>query len=583
MEINNTAKVAITNYAIDRAKESTEKAVREALGTDAEVKVEYPPENIPADLAIPCFIYSKKLKKAPALIAGEIAEKINASSGDFIEKAEAVGGYLNVTLNKNKLFTEIFQDFRSYGELYGNSDIGMGKTVIIDYSSPNIAKPFSVGNIRSTIIGQAIYNILKAVGYKTIGDNHLGDWGTQFGKLIYAYKIWGNEEKVRNNPISELLDLYVKFHAEAKTNPSIEDEARRCFRELENGDPDAVRLWKWFVDISLNEFEKIYKRLGVKFEYVLGESFYNDKTNETVRMIEDAGIAERDADGALLVRLDSVGIDTPLLIRKSDGATLYATRDLAALIYRIKEFDPEMILYVVGSEQKLHFRQCFKVIEMLRFRTRCEHIDFGMVSLKEGKMSTREGRVIFFEDVLEEAYGRAREILLEKRPELDPEERDKIAEVVGIGAVKFNDLSQSRIKNVVFDWDRMLSFDGDTAPYLQYSYARVCSILRKAKNLSLQADFLPELLNDEPEIKLVKNLAKFPEVVRSAAHEFAPHLIAQYLLDLSGKFTTFYQSCPVLKTGNALITSARLGLIKAYALIVRRGLNLLGIDVLERM
>jgi arginyl-tRNA synthetase len=332
--------------------------------------------------------------------------------------------------------------------------------------------------------------------------------------------------------------------------------------------------------VSLSEFQKIYDRLKVKFDYILGESFYNDKTGEVIELTEKLPEAERDPQGLLLVRLDKFGIDTPILLQRSDGATLYSTRDLASLLYRIRNFNPDLLVYVVGGEQKLHFQQVFQVLEMLGYHPEKVHVDFGLVSLKEGKMSTREGRVIFFEDLLEEAHNRALDILREKRPELEPTERDKIAEVVGIGAIKFNDLSQTRVKNIVFDWDKMLSFDGDTAPYLQYSYARVQSILKKA---GMEPEFNPGLLKEKEEINLVKSLSRFPEAIRESAEGFYPHVISQYLLETARVFTAFYQSIRVLDDENKGLVRARLALIKSYAVVIRKGLALLGIDVLERM
>jgi arginyl-tRNA synthetase len=575
----------LSEYAIDREKKHVETLVKSAMGNDEPVKIEYPPGNIEGDLAIPCFTYAKTLRKAPPLIAKELAEKINVMNDEHIESAVTAGGYLNIILRKDRFINEVFKDFRNYGDNYGISGGGKDQTVIIEYSSPNVAKPFSVGNIRSTIIGQAVRNIFDMLGYKTISINHIGDWGTQFGKLIYAYQMWGNENKVRENPIRELLALYVRFHQELKTlTPEevnrMEDEARRRFKLLEEGNEECTHLWKWFIEVSLSEFQKIYDRLNVKFDYVLGESFYNDKTDEVIRSVEELPDAERDPDGLLLVKLDKYSIDTPILLQRSDGATLYATRDMAALLYRIRQFAPNLIVYVVGGEQKLHFQQVFQTLELLGYHSDKVHVDFGLVSLKEGKMSTREGRVIFFEDLLQEAYNRALAILAEKRPELEPEERAKIAEVVGIGAIKFNDLSQNRVKNIVFDWDKMLSFDGDTAPYLQYSYARVQSILRKA---GVNPEYKPELLKEKEEIELIKALAKFPETIRDAAEGFYPHIISQYLLDTARIFTAFYQAIRVLDEKNRDLTAARLGLIESYSRVIKKGLDMLGIDVIERM
>jgi len=568
------------SYAINRAKDRVRQIVRDNLEKDVEVTIEYPPPEIEADLAIPCFPYARILKKAPAKISQEIAQKTELKKDDFIEKIESVGGYLNFFLNKNRLLKEVFTDFENYGQEYGSSNVGKGKTMVIDYSSPNLAKPFSVGNVRSTIIGQAIYNIYKTLGYRVIGINHLGDWGTQFGKLIYACQRWGVAERIEKNPTRELYLLYVRFHEESEEHPEIEEEARKYFKRLESGDPEIKKIWEKLVQLSMEELKRTYHKLGIEFDLYLGESFYNDKTSEAIQLVEKSGIAKRDEDGALLVPLEEYGISTPLLLQKSDGATLYATREIASLLYRMKEFEPDLLIYVVGGEQKLHFQQCFKVLELLGFDVQAVHVDFGLVSLKDGKMSTRQGRVIFLEDLLKESYDRVMQILDEKRPDLTPEEKVHIAEVVGYGAIIFNDLSQNRIKNVVFDWDRMLSFDGDTAPYLQYSYARTRSILRKA---DVEPQYIPLLLTEQREIDLVKSLARFPEYIRTAAENFAPHFIAQYLLDISKQFSAFYQEIPVLKAGDKELVKARLGLIKAYSMVIKEGLSLLGIEVLERM
>lgn len=585
------------SYAIDRARRVIAGKIAAALelefnpDTDKPMlegnlndQLREPPPGIEAHFALPCFPFARLLRKSPVKIAEELAEKIPVEKDGYIEKLEPLMGYLNVTLNRSRMNREVFGDFDKYGDDYGNSADGKGMTVVIDYSSPNIAKPFSVGNIRSTIIGHAIYNIYKALGYNMVGDNHLGDWGTQFGKLIYAYRMWGDDEKIRENPIQELLSLYVRFHQEAEkddeTGRSMEEEARRYFKMLEDGDGEMTRIWKWFVDLSMQEFNNIYNRLGIRFDHALGESFYNDKTDEVVELIKEKGIGIQEEDGPFLVRLEEHGISTPLLVQKKDGATLYATRDLAGLLYRIREFKPHLIIYVVGSEQKLHFKQCFKTMELLGYDTRCAHVDFGLVSLPEGKMSTRKGRVIFFEDVMEEAVERIRKFLMENRPDLPQEEREKIAETVGIGAVVFNDLFQSRVNNIVFDWDTMLSLDGDTAPYLQYSYARVQSILRKSDTAG---SFNPELLQEEEEFALVRKLAWFPEIIHNAAEGFSPHTIAQYLVETARVFTAFYNKIPVLKAGDDQLVKARLELLKIYAIVIRKGLEILGIRVLDRM
>ena len=581
------------SYATDRAKEEITAKIEEALDADVQLDLRIPPSHISADYAIPCFPFAKTLRKSPMIIAKELAENIKFDKNSFIAKTEELKGYLNIYLNREKMVSEIFKDLENFGDNYGASKDGEGKTVVIDYSSPNIAKPFSVGNIRSTIIGAAIVNIYRTIGYNVIGDNHLGDWGTQFGKLIYAYQMWGDDEKIKKNPIPELLALYVRFHEEAGSNEEeengdtddsavnpMEEEARQRFKMLENGAPEMTRIWKWFVQISLDEFNKIYDRLGIKFEYALGESFYRDKTDEVIREVKEKNLGFQEPDGPYLVPLEDQGIPTPLLLQKKDGATLYATRDLAGLIYRVREFSPDLIIYVVGSEQKLHFKQCFKVIEMLGYDARCVHVDFGLVSLKEGKMSTRKGRVVFFDDVLEEAKKRVLGILEEKRPDLSEEEKNEIAEVVGIGAVKFNDLAQNRIKNVVFDWDKMLSFDGDTAPYLQYSYARVMSMVRKYKG---EFKVNPALLKTDEEFELVRRLSWFPDMIKDASESFSPHTIAQYLLETARVFTDFYSKIPILKAESEELADSRIALAKAYADVLKKGLSILGIKTLARM
>jgi len=594
------------NYAMERAKADIKEKILNALtGSlpngkipgDLNIELRIPPPNIDGHLSFPCFPLAKILRKSPIIIAKELVQNIPIEKGGYIDQLEDVRGYMNIFLNRERINREVFADFEKYGENYGNSQNGKGKTVVIDFSSPNIAKPFSVGNVRSTTIGDSISRIYEAMGWSVIRDNHLGDWGTQFGKLLYAYELWGDDEKIKRDPITELLNLYVKFHKEVEgetpdefdsvesaieknENPMLE-EARKRFRLLEENDPEMTRRWRWFVELSMSEFNKIYDKLNVKFDYNFGESFYSDKMDEVIDLLEESGVSRQEKDGSLIVPLEKEGISTPLLIRKKDGATLYATRELATLIYRIREFNPDLILYVVGSEQKLHFKQCFKVIEMLGFKTPCRHIDFGLVSLKEGKMSARKGRVVFFDRVMDEGFQKAREILEEKRPDLSDEKKEEIARVVSVGAIKFNDLAQNRIKNIIFDWDKMLSFEGDTAPYLQYSYARVQSILRKKVNLDIEVH--PEMLVEDEEFELIRRLSWFPGIVKEAGNNFAPHIIARYLLESARIFTVFYSNVPVLKAHSKKLMISRLALIKAYAIVIKKGLSLLGIDVLNRM
>ncbi|MCD4785827.1 MAG: arginine--tRNA ligase [Candidatus Eremiobacteraeota bacterium] len=591
----------VENYAIERAKQNirdkiitglgkdfTIEKARKVLGENFDIELRIPPPNIEGHLSFPCFPLAKILRKSPMIIAKELADTIPIEKDGYIDHLKEVKGFLNIFLNRERFNREIFMDFEKYGDDYGNSMEGKGKTVVIDLSSPNVAKPFSVGNVRSTTIGDSISRIYKALGWNVINDNHLGDWGTQFGKLLYAYEVWGDNEKIGKDPINELLKLYVRFHNEMEgkgsddgesENPML-TEARKRFKLLEDKDPEMTRIWSWFVDLSMREFNKIYDRLDVKFDYNFGESFYSDKTDEVIDLLEESGIATREEDGSLVVPLDKEGISTPALIQKKDGATLYATRELATIIYRIRRFQPDLIIYVVGSEQKLHFNQCFKVMEMLGFKTRCAHVDFGLVSLKEGKMSARKGRVVFFDRVMAEGFQKALEILKEKRPDLPEEEKIEIARVVSVGAIKFNDLAQNRVKNVVFDWDNMLSFEGDTAPYLQYSYARVQSILRKA---DVEIEIYPELLKENEEFDLIRKLSRFPETIKEAGNNFAPHIIAQYLLEIARAFSVFYGKIPVLKAPGKKLMMSRLALIRAYADVIKRSLSLLGIDTLSRM
>ncbi len=570
------------DYAIYDIKDRITELLHKLVDFEAPVTIEYPPSNIDADLAIPCFPFARILRNAPPKIAGELAQKLNEINSPLIEEAQAVGGYLNIALNRAELIRLFFQEYLAKKDEYGKSEVGKEKNIVIDYSHPNIAKPFSVGNIRSSIIGQAIYNLYFTLGYNVIGVNHLGDWGTQFGKLIYAYQTWGDEETVKRNPIKELLKLYVRFHKKAKEDETgkLEEEARKRFRLLEQGDEEIHRLWQWFVDLSLQEFNKIYDKLGMKFDYYTGESFYNDKLSEVVNILEEKNIGIRDEDGALVVRLEDYGIETPLLVVKSDGASLYATRELAALLHRTRAYTPELIIYVVGAAQKHQFQQCCRSFELMGVGTPSGTLAFGMVSLRGGKRSTRGCRVVFFEDVMKQADDRAIKLMNEKRPDLPEPERKHIAEIVAVGAIKFNDLSQNRTKDIVFDWDKMLSFEGNTAPYLQYSYARVKSILRKAQ---VEPEYSPGLLKEEQEKAVILTLAKFPEVLIRSAQEFAPHILAQYLLDTARTFTTFYSDITVLNNDDEKLTRARLGLVQAYADIIRQGLAILGIDVLERM
>ena len=579
-------------YALEKAKKQAREIVKKALKIKTEtLEVELPKEI--ADVALPLFKLAKSINKNPSELAKEAEKNIkekNLLDGSVFSDVRAVNGYLNFYFNYTKFGKLVFDDIKRLKEKYGSS-ARKNKTVVIDYSSPNIARPFSVGHLRSTIIGNSLYRIYKFLGYKVIGDNHLGDYGTQFGKLICAYKKWGKKEKIRKEPIKELLRLYVKFHKEAEKNSSLEEEARKWFKKLEQNDKEAVKLWKWFRELSLEEFNKIYKMLDVKFDFVLGESFYKNKLKSIVKEALAKGVAEwaesktetfessseekiGKKEKVVLVRLEKYGIETPLLLQKSDGTSLYATRDLATAKYRIERWKPEMILYVVGNEQKLYFKQVFKALELLGYKTKYVHVSFGLVLLKGKKVSTRKGRIIFLEDVLKEAIKKAKELVSEKI-----KNKEKIAKIVGIGAVKYNDLSQDRTKDIEFDWKKMLNLKGNSAPYIQYSYVRARSILNKIGKIK---KVKPELLKEEEEKQLIKKLSLFPNVISKAAESFQPYFIANYLFDLAKLFNNFYEKFPVLKAEKRLRES-RAFLVYAIAVVIKTGLSLLGIDCPDEM
>jgi arginyl-tRNA synthetase len=575
-------------YALDRARDEALAHLLRTLQEPVETgSLLYPPANIPGDLAFPCFPLAKSLKKSPALISSELKDSMHFDGKGLLRSAGSQGGYLNFHLNEQLFAAAVIQDFRAWGADYGKIDIGSGKKVIIDFSSPNIAKPFSIGHLRSTNIGSALYRILGWTGFEVLGDNHLGDWGTQFGKLIYAYTQWGDRSVIEKDPIHELLKLYVRFHKEAGTseegegekaaNP-LEDEARRYFKKLEEKDPEMVELWEWFREVSLQDFQKIYDILGISFDMMLGESFYNDKMEEVVRLAREKGMVEEDTEGTLLIRLDQYGITTPVLIQKKDGASLYATRDLACALYRIKEWNPDLMLYVVGEEQQLYFSQIFKILELMGYQTRCEHIHFGLIIMGQ-KMQTRKGNVIFLEDVINEAIREAAKIL--EGRELSPAKKEEIARVVGIGAIRYNDLSQNRKKSVTFDWEKMLSLDGNSSPYLQYSYTRARSILRKAPQKPDSFD--PSKFSHPEEWMLIKKLSRFHEAVRDAATQFYPHLISNYLFECAQQFTSFYSNLPVLNAQDVGERENRLILLDCYSKVMKNGLALLGVDVMEEM
>ncbi len=543
--------------------------------------IEKPKNSEMGDYAFPCFKLAKELKKAPAIIAEELKNNMDIDK-NLIEKVEIVGGYINFYINKESLAREVIKEFDLKKEKYGSSNEGENKNVVIDYSSPNIAKPFHIGHLRSTVIGQSLYNIYKFLGYNSIGINHLGDWGTQFGKLIEGYKRWGKEYNIDKNPIDELTKLYVRINEECKKDESVLEECRNNFKKLEDGDKTCVELWEKFRELSLNEFQRIYDILGTKFESVCGESFYTDKMPEIVEMLEKSGKLI-ESQGAKVVDLEEKNMP-PCIIIKSNKSTTYETRDLAAILYRARTYDFCKAIYVTSYEQILHFEQIFEVAKLLdmdeKYKENLVHVPFGMVRLKEGKMSTREGNIIKLEDLLNEAVSRVEKIIEEKNPEL--ENKKEIAKKVGIGAVIFNDLSNSRIKDEIFDWDTMLNFNGETGPYIQYIYVRTKSVLNKAGYIPKIEDVKIDNLLDKSSMEVLKLIYSFNEIVKLSISKNEPYIIARFLIDLAKAYSVFYTENQIM-IENTEIKDARIYLTYMVNVVLETGANLLGIQMPERM
>ena len=538
--------------------------------------IEKPKNSEMGDYAFPCFKLAKELKKAPAIIAEELKNNMDIDK-NLIEKVEIVGGYINFYINKESLAREVIKEFDLKKEKYGSSNEGENKNVVIDYSSPNIAKPFHIGHLRSTVIGQC-----KFLGYNSIGINHLGDWGTQFGKLIEGYKRWGKEYNIDKNPIDELTKLYVRINEECKKDESVLEECRKNFKKLEDGDKTCVELWKKFREVSLKEFQKVYDILGTKFESVCGESFYTDKMPEIVEMLEKSGKLI-ESQGAKVVDLEEKNMP-PCIIIKSNKSTTYETRDLAAILYRARTYDFCKAIYVTSYEQILHFEQIFEVAKLLdmdeKYKENLVHVPFGMVRLKEGKMSTREGNIIKLEDLLNEAVSRVEKIIEEKNPEL--ENKKEIAKKVGIGAVIFNDLSNSRIKDEIFDWDTMLNFNGETGPYIQYIYVRTKSVLNKAGYIPKIEDVKIDNLLDKSSMEVLKLIYSFNEIVKLSISKNEPYIIARFLIDLAKAYSVFYTENQIM-IENTEIKDARIYLTYMVNVVLETGANLLGIQMPERM
>lgn len=546
--------------------------------SELEEMLEIPPDAEMGDYALPCFKLAKTMRMAPPKIAADLLEKFQKPL--WISKVEIVGGYLNFFVDRSFFAQNTLSKVKEQQERYGSSAIGAGRAITIDYSSINIAKPFHIGHLSSTAIGHALYNIYNFLGFRCIGINHLGDWGTQFGKLIAAYKRWGNKEDVERRSIQALLDLYVRFHEESKKEPSLDDEGRAWFKKIEDGDAEALSIFNWFKELTLKEVSKVYDLLGIHFDSYAGESFYNDKMQPIIDTLREKNLLE-ESDGAQIVRLDDYDLP-PCLILRSDGATLYATRDLAAAFYRKKTYDFYKNLYVVAYQQNLHFRQLFKVLELMGadFAKDCVHVAFGMVSLADGTISTREGRVVFLEDVLRSAIQKTRQVIQEKNPDLA--DKDTVAKQVGVGAVVFSVLSNSRIKDITFDLDRLLNFDGETGPYVQYTHARACSLLRRAAGAYSTAPDYSALCCPQA-FAVLRLIEEFPGVIQKAAEKYEPSMITRLIVSLAQAFNKFYYDIRVLDEQDPASTSARLELVDATRLVLKIGLGLIGIDAPERM
>ncbi len=554
----------------------------ELTGLDHKVvsdAVETPPDEKLGDLAFPCFPLAKVMRKAPPLIAQELASKLSAD--ELIDKVDAVGGYLNFFYNRSAFITDTISAVLESGDKWGYSDEGNGKTVLVEYSSPNIAKPFHIGHLFSTAIGNSLARIYKFLGYDVQSLNHLGDWGTQFGKLISAYKRWGDPEVIEKDPINELLKIYVKFHEEAEKDPSLNDEAREYFKRLEDGDEEATALWKHFRDLSLKEFNRIYDMLGVKFDSYNGEAFYSDKMDEVVKILDEKGLLV-ESEGAKVVDLSDMDMP-PCIILKSDGATIYATRDIAAALYRHRTYDFYKNIYVVGLPQSLHFRQIFETMKRAgwEWSKDCVHVGFGLVKLPGKSMSTRHGDVIFLEDVLNESIEKTRAIIEKNNSDVD--DVDSVSKKIGIGAILYTFLKNSREKDIVFSWDSMLDFDGESAPYCMYGYARGKSILRRAEGIDYHDADLAKAVSDDS-YTLVKQLALFGDAVKDAAAKYEPFYVTRYVTNLVKLFNKFYNTNPIMRNDVPEdVKKARLAVVDATCTVIRSALALLGIDVVESM
>ncbi len=554
--------------------------IKDVIGIDVYDSIEIPPDSKMGDFAFPCFKLSRELKKPPVMIAEDLKSKI---SHDKISKIEVSGAYLNFFIDKSSLSKGVLKEILTLKDSYGNSKDGENKIVLVEYSSPNIAKPFHIGHLFTTVIGNSLYKIHKSQGYNVVGINYLGDWGTQFGKLIYAYKNWVNLDDLEKSPISELFRIYVKFHNEAEKDPSIEDEGRKYFKMLEEGDPECKELWEKFRSLSLLEFEKLYKTLGVKFDSYDGEAFFSDKIDSAVSELKEKNLLE-ESQGALVVKLDEFNMP-PCIIKKADGATIYATRDIAAALYRKKTYDFYKSIYVVGTPQALHFRQVFKTLELMghSWAKGCIHVGFGLVKFKDKKLSSRKGEVILLDTLLSMAVNKIREIIDTKNPNL--QNKDEVSKKVGIGGVVFTYLKMNRERDIIFDFDEVLSFEGETGPYVQYTFARGKSILRKSSIdiESLDYDKYIGLLTDDNEIALIKTLGSFRDEIKNSINLLEPSIITRYVIEVSKNFNKFYNSNKILNLEDMDLKIARLILVHATTIVIKNALYLIGVEAVDEM
>ena len=562
-------------YKISKVVQINEKEIQTYL--------EIPKDTNNGDYSFPCFRLAKDLKKAPPVIANEIKEKLDEEINDekFIEKIDVVGGYLNFFINKEFFVKEVLEEIES-AEEFGKAEIGKGENVIVEYSSPNIAKPFHIGHLRTTLIGNSLYKIYNYLGYNTTGINHLGDYGTQFGKMIEAYKLWGKEYNLEEDPINKMVDMYVRINNLCKDDEDVLKRCRENFRLLEEGDKYCVDLWNNFKSLSLIEFGKIYDILNVKFDSYNGEAFYSDKIDDVVKILEDKGKITN-SEGAKIVDLEYAGIQTPCMIQKANGSSIYATRDLAAIMYRAKTYDFDKCLYVVAYEQNLHFKQIFEVAKYLvdeKYASGLEHVSFGMVSLPSGKMSTRLGNVVKIDDLINGTIDKAQEIIVEKNPDLD--NKDDVAKKVGIGAIIFNTLSTASIKDQVFDWNTALNFQGETGPYIQYTYVRTKSVLEKVMFVPKFEDVKIEHLLDEFSLDVLKLIYSFQDVLVQVTEKNEPSILARFLIDLAKAYSGFYNENKIILDDKD-VQNARVYLTYAVGKVLKQGASLLGIDMPEKM